>query len=177
MPRIEIPVLHTPRLRLRALHADDLEGFASMHADPEVMRNLGTGQTRTPAESFDMMARMLGQWDLRGYGMFAIEEASTGAFAGRAGILHPLSWPEPELAYGLSRPFWGRGYATEAARAIRDWGFARGLAMASFILPGNDASAAVVRKLGAVHTGSIPLLGLHPERWEHRARRGTATNG
>jgi len=169
MPRTEIPTLSTARLLLRALCAADLEAFAAMHADPEVMRHLGTGQTRTRDESFDMMARLLGQWDLRGYGMFAIEETATGRFAGRAGILHPLSWPEPELAYGLARPFWGQGYATEAAAAIRDWGFAQGLALASFILVGNEGSVSVVRKLGAVRTGTIPLLGLQPERWEHRA--------
>ncbi|MCW3477328.1 GNAT family N-acetyltransferase [Limobrevibacterium gyesilva] len=180
MTRIEIPTLRTTRLVLRALRADDLDGLAAMQADPEVMRYLGAGATRTRQETWDGIARMLGQWALRGFGMFAIEEAATGRFAGRAGVLYPLPWPEPELAYGLDRPFWGQGLVTEAGIAIRDWAFATlGLPkLASFILPDNAASAAVARKLGAVRTGTITLLGLEAERWEHRpdGARGAAAS-
>ena len=69
------------------------------------------------------MERSLGQWSLRGYGLFAVEPAD-GRFAGWAGILHPVDWPEPELGYSLGQPFLGQGLATEAARAARDWAFA-----------------------------------------------------
>ena len=92
-----------------------------MHADPEVVRHLGTGDVRTEEETWDVMARLLGQWPLRGYGMFAGIETATGRFAGRAGLLHPYTWPGPELAYGFDRPFWGQGYATEVSRALLDW--------------------------------------------------------
>ena len=113
--------LQTARLTLRPLRATDLAPFAAMHADPEVVRHLGTGQTRTTAETWDIMARLLGQWALRGYGMFAIEETATARFAGRAGILQPYEWPAPELAFGFDRPVWGQGYATEASRVLLDW--------------------------------------------------------
>jgi RimJ/RimL family protein N-acetyltransferase len=171
MTRIEIPTLTTPRLILRALRADDLDAFATMNANPEVMRYLGTGQTRTRAETWDLMARMLGQWGLRGYGVFAVVEAASGRFIGRSGILYPLSWPEPELAYGLDQPWWGKGYATESAIAIRDWGFATfGFRrLASFIRPDNAGSAAVLRRMGAMRSGMITLLGDEAERWEHTA--------
>jgi RimJ/RimL family protein N-acetyltransferase len=169
MTLIEIPTLRTRRLVLRGMRADDLQPFAAMNANPEVMRYLGSGRTRTEAETWDMMARMLGQWGLRGYGMFALEDAATGRFIGRSGILHSLDWPEPELAYGVDQPFWGQGLAIESAVAIRDWAFsARGLTLlASFVRPDNAASIGVLRKLGAVRTGILTLLGGDAERWEH----------
>lgn len=175
MTRIEIPTLTTPRLVLRALRAEDLDAFAAMNANPEVVRYLGTGQTITRPQTWDLMARMLGQWALRGYGFFAVVETASGQFIGRSGILHTLIWPEPELAYGLDQPFWGRGYATESAAAIRDWAFATfGFTrLASFIRPDNAASAAVLRRMGAVRTGLITLHGGDAERWEHGAD-GTA---
>ena len=94
-----------------------------MQANPEVRRFLG-GNLLTRAEAWSLMERNLGQWALRGYGMFAVEVEGTDC-AGWAGVLHPLEWPEPELAYSLDQPFWGQGIATEAVRAARDWAFAR----------------------------------------------------
>ena len=116
------------------------------------------------------MARSLGQWALRGYGMFAVEDAATGRFVGRTGILHSLEWPEAELAYGLDQPYWGRGLATESAMAVRDWAFReRGMTLlASFVRPDNAGSIAVLRRLGAVKTSELTLLGGPAERWEHR---------
>jgi len=169
MTRIEIPTLRTRRLVLRGMRADDLDAFAGMNADPEVMRYLSGGRTLTPAETWDLMARMLGQWGLRGYGFFAVEDAASGRFIGRSGILHTLAWPEPELAYGLDRPFWGQGLATESAVAIRDWAFSSlGLKLlASFVRPDNAGSIGVLRRMGAVRTGTFTLLGGDAERWEH----------
>lgn len=180
MTRIEIPTLRTERLVLRALRADDLDAYAAMQANPEVMRYLGTGQPRTRSETWDGMARIIGQWGLRGYGMFALEEAASGRFAGRAGILHPLEWEEPELAYGFDRPFWGRGLATEVAEALRRWAFgALGLpSLISYIALPNVASRRVVQKLGAVLEGQVRLLGtVDAELWRHPAPRGTLVSG
>jgi RimJ/RimL family protein N-acetyltransferase len=170
MTRIEIPTLRTSRLVLRGFHAADLDAFAAMNANPEVMRYLGTGQARSRAQTWDAMTRMLGQWGLRGYGMFALEEAATGRFVGRSGILHSLDWPEPELAYGLDQPFWGQGLATESAIAIRDWVFSTFPLplLASFVRPDNAGSIAVLRRMGAARTGTLTLLGADAERWEHQ---------
>jgi RimJ/RimL family protein N-acetyltransferase len=95
-----------------------------MQANPEVMRYLITGRTSTPVEDWRTMATNLGQWALRGYGMWAVEEIDSGRFIGSVGIFQPLDWPEPELAYSLDQPFWGQGFASEAAAAARDWFFA-----------------------------------------------------
>jgi RimJ/RimL family protein N-acetyltransferase len=166
-----IPTLLTPRLILRALQADDLDAFAAMHANPEVMRTLGTGVTRSRAETWDGMARMLGQWALRGYGMFAVVESGSGRFIGRAGILHPYEWEEPELAYGFDQPYWGRGYATEAATILHRWAFLPMTmpSLVSYVLPGNQRSRRVLEKLGATNTGPVMLFGTtEAECWRHR---------
>lgn len=118
-----VPRLLTGRLVLRGFAEADLDAYAAMQADPEVMRHLGVGPSagrpRTREESWTGMAVLMGQWALKGYGMFTVEERATGRFLGRAGILHLAGWPEPELAYALARAAWGRGFAT--GRAAPRW--------------------------------------------------------
>jgi RimJ/RimL family protein N-acetyltransferase len=164
----EIPTLRTERLVLRAFRAADLDALAAMGANAEVRRFLG-GNLLSRTETWGLMERVLGQWALRGYGLFAVE--TEGRCAGWTGVLHPMEWPEPELAYTLDQPFWGRGLASEAARAARDWAFAcLGMSrLASFILPGNARSIRVAEKLGAVREGTIELREFHAERWVHRS--------
>jgi RimJ/RimL family protein N-acetyltransferase len=143
-----------------------------MNADVEVRRWLG-GRLLSRQESWTVMETALGQWALRGYGLFAVE--CQGRFAGRIGVLHPADWSEPELAWGLCSDFWGQGLATEAAAAVRDWAFDRfGFGeLASFILAENARSRRVAEKLGAVRQESIEIRGLIAERWVHpRPGRG-----
>jgi len=165
---IEIPTLRTVRLVLRAFRAADLDGLAAMNADPEVQHFLNAGRAMTRGECWIQMAAAIGMWGLRGYGLFAVE--ADGRFAGRIGVLHPLEWPEPELAYALDAPFRGQGLATEAVTAVRDWAFARfGFArMASFIVPANVRSAGVAARLGAVKEDTIVLRVITADWWVHR---------
>jgi RimJ/RimL family protein N-acetyltransferase len=165
----EVPTLRTERLVLRAFRAADLDAFAAMQANPEVRRFLGTGNLLSRTETWGLMERVLGQWPLRGYGMFAVE--AEGRCAGWTGVLHPLEWPEPELAYTLDQPFWGRGLASEAARTALDWAFARhGFSrLASFIMADNARSIRVAEKLGAVREGTVELRGFQAEWWVHRS--------
>ncbi len=168
MTTFEIPTVVTARLRLRAFRAGDLDAYAAMQANPEVMRYLITGRTSTRAEVWRTMATFLGQWALRGYGMWACEKID-GAFVGSVGIFEPLDWPEPEIAYSLDQPFWHQGFATEAAAAARDWLFAYFpfARAASFIRPENRASIRVAQRLGAVCEGTIALRGSTFEHWVH----------
>jgi RimJ/RimL family protein N-acetyltransferase len=163
----EIPAMRTERLLLRAFDPGDIDGLAAMQANPEVRRFLG-GNLLSRAEAWAMMERQLGQWALRGYGLFAIDV--DGRCAGWAGVLHPFEWVEPELAYSLDQPFWGRGLATEAARAVRCWAFAQfGFPrLASFIMPGNRRSARVAEKLGARRDGTTTIRGFSVDWWVHR---------
>ena len=167
-PTFEIPTLRTERLVLRPFRANDLDALATMQSNPEVRRFLGAGNLLSREETWGLMERVLGQWFLRGYGVFAVE--TQDRCAGWAGILHPLEWPESELAYSLDQPFWGRGLAGEAARAALDSAFAtHGFArLASFIRSDNARSIRVAEKLGAVREGMVELRGSPAQWWVHR---------
>ena len=175
MTIFNIPAVNTNRLRLRAFQASDLEAYAAMQANPEVMRYLVTGRTSTRAEVWRTMATSLGAWALRGYGMWACEKIDGGAFVGSVGIFQPLDWPEPEIAYSLDEPFWHQGFATEAGRAARDWLFEHFSLprAASFIRPDNHASKRVVERLGAVCERTFELRGSIYEHWVHYRSRET----
>lgn len=177
MATFEIPTVVTQRLRLRAFRAEDLDAYASMQANPGVMRYLVTGRTATRAETWRTMLMSLGAWGLRGYGMWACEQIDGEAFIGSVGVFHPLDWPEPEIAYSLDQPYWHQGFATEAARAARDWAFAH-LPVpraASFIRPDNHASRRVAQRLGAVCLGQVELRDAVYEHWVHHRAGATGT--
>jgi len=161
-------VLHTERLRLRAFHGGDLEEYARMCADPEVMKYIGTGVTLTRAESWRSMAGILGHWKLLGYGMFAVERRDTGQLIGRAGFLDPPDSPGFELGWLLGREHWGRGFAVEAARRALAYAFdelGRDRVI-SLIRPGNHRSIRVAEALGERLAGEIELLGSKALRYE-----------
>lgn len=158
---MDIPTLETARLRMRAFRVDDLDAYAAMCADPEVMRFLGTGVTLDRSEAWRSMAGFLGHWALRGYGMWALEEKQTGTLVGRSGFLNPEGWPGFELGWTLGRPSWGKGFATEAARRALDYAF-EDLGrerVISLIRPANTPSMRVAERLGMVRAGEVELLG------------------
>jgi RimJ/RimL family protein N-acetyltransferase len=146
--RVGIPRLKTERLLLREWRGDDLDAYAAMSADPEVMRFLG-GPVERP-QAWRGMALMAGHWQLLGYGLWALERRADGRFLGRAGLWQPDGWPGLEVGWALARDAWGAGYATEAARAAMSW--ARETLGAgeliSLIAPANAASRRVAERLG-----------------------------
>ncbi|MBU6371909.1 MAG: GNAT family N-acetyltransferase [Alphaproteobacteria bacterium] len=120
----EAPILTTDRLLLRAWRDDDIDGLTDMMADAEVAQFL-TIDRRPPdrATTWRSMAAFIGHWQLRGYGLFVVEERATGAFVGRVGPWRPEGWPGFEIGWGLARAHWGKGYAAEAARVAGEWAF------------------------------------------------------
>lgn len=167
MTAFAIPELRTERLLLRGFRAGDLDDYAPLRAEPEVARFVGGPLSRE--EVWDRMAVMVGQWSLRGYGVFAIAERASGRVVGHCGILHPADWPEPEIAYTVGPAHWGRGYAAEAARATRAYAFDAYAfpRLVSFIRPDNARSIRVAEKLGAVRGGPVRLRGFDAETWVH----------
>jgi RimJ/RimL family protein N-acetyltransferase len=159
--QLAIPNIETERLTLRPFREDDVSPFFELSQDPDVMRYVGDRRVPTLQESWRAIAGWLGHWALRGYGQWAIEERSSGRLIGRAGIINPVDWPGPEVGYVLGRAWWGRGYATEAARAAMDWGFEQiGFAdLLSLIDPANLASIAVATRLGESLRGETDLWG------------------
>jgi RimJ/RimL family protein N-acetyltransferase len=99
-----------------------------------------------------------------------------GAFIGSVGIFQPLDWPEPEIIYSLDRPFWGQGFATEAAREARNWLFDHFPLprAASFIRPDNFASKRVAERLGAVYERTSESRGSVYEHWVHYRAGGNS---
>jgi len=155
-----VTTLETQRLLLRQFRDDDLDEYAAICADPEVMRFLG-GAALDRAESWRRIATMLGHWQLRGYGMFALEEKQSGRLLGRTGFNDPEGWPGFEIAWTLGREHWGRGFASEAARTVLAHAFA-GLdrdRVISLIDPANRNSIRVAERIGERREGSVELLG------------------
>jgi RimJ/RimL family protein N-acetyltransferase len=151
----DTPRLETERLILRRWNpARDLEAYAALCADPEVMRYIGDGSTHTRLESAARLSAFEGAWQDRGFGLFALELASSGGLIGFTGLAIPEFLPEimpaVEIGWRIARTHWGNGYATEAARAALEFGFeqVRLERIVSVHAVGNDASGRVMRKLG-----------------------------
>ncbi|MES2305797.1 MAG: GNAT family N-acetyltransferase [Gemmatimonadota bacterium] len=169
-------LLFTDRLILRPFRAEDIDAYAAMCADPEVMRFLGAQGPVGRDEAWRQMAMLTGHWQLRGYGMWALEERTSGAFVGRAGLHFPEGWPEPEIGWALAREFWGHGYAHEAAVAALDHAFGD-LAWpraCSLIDPGNARSISLAERLGerfertvALRGNSVSLYAISARDWLH----------
>jgi RimJ/RimL family protein N-acetyltransferase len=142
---------------LRLWRDDDLDALAQINADPEVMRYILDGRTRTREETAESLRRMMRQWDEHGFGPFAVDIRETGVLAGWTGLAIPTFLPEVmpavEIGWRLARPFWGCGYASEAATEAMKFGFEScGLErLISIRHVGNARSARVMEKLGMRH--------------------------
>ncbi|MBW4555212.1 MAG: GNAT family N-acetyltransferase [Trichormus sp. ATA11-4-KO1] len=156
-----IPQLDTQRLILRELRATDFDAYAQMCNDPEVMRYIGTGKPLSRSESWRNMAMIVGHWQLRGYGMWAVEQRQSSEMIGRIGCWQPEGWPGFEIGWSLRRAYWGRGLATEGAKAAIDYAFQelKQSHVISLIRPENVASIRVAQKLGEKLQGTTEILG------------------
>ena len=146
-----MPTLETERLVLRMFRPEDADAYASMCADPEVMRFLAfDGKPMSRLEAWRSLAMMVGHWHLRGYGMWALEERTSGTLVGRVGFNDPDGWPGFEIGWMLGRAWWGRGYASEGARAALAHAFSAldREHVISIILPDNHRSIRVAEGLG-----------------------------
>ena len=142
--------LQTERILLRPLRADDLDDYARIIADPEVVRFIGNGQPLTREDAWRSMAMHLGHWQLRGFGMWAVELKETGRFIGRIGLYFPEGWPGLEVGWLLDRTYWGQGLAVEGGRAALDFAFRelRADHVISIIHADNQNSIRVAEKIG-----------------------------
>jgi ribosomal-protein-alanine N-acetyltransferase len=146
------PELRTERLLLRRWRESDRQPFAALNADPAVMEHFPAPLTR--AESDAMVDRIEAAFERDGYGLWAVEPLETGRFVGFVGLNRvpyetPFT-PAVEVGWRLAREAWGRGYASEAARAALGFAFtALGLdEIVSFTVPANLRSRAVMERIG-----------------------------
>ena len=146
------PTLETERLILRPFTDADFEDYLSMMDSPEVRESLRISEEEGRAEAWFGLAAFTGQWELRGTGLWVLEEKDTKYFVGRAGLHNPErhDWPGVEVGWTLHPNFWGFGYATEAGKEAVRYGFQE-LAqeeLFSTILMDNYRSQAVAKRLG-----------------------------
>lgn len=146
------PALSTDRLALRGWRASDLDPFAALNADAEVMRFFPA--PLSSAESDALVERIGVHWEAHGFGLWAVERRDDGRFIGFVGLSVPgfgaPFTPCVEIGWRLERGAWGRGYATEGARAALAYGFSElGLGeVVSFTATENRASRRVMDRLG-----------------------------
>ncbi|WP_308295122.1 GNAT family N-acetyltransferase [Streptomyces sp. NK08204] len=140
-------MIETERLLLRPLDTSDVDVFVELHADPKVNRFVGAFSPQQALERLTVVER---QWAERGHGLCAIELKSSGEYIGRSGLQYWEQFDEVELGWTLRAEHWGHGYATEAAQACLDWGFATLEAdyFTALMRPGNEPSVRVAERLG-----------------------------
>jgi RimJ/RimL family protein N-acetyltransferase len=156
---IPLPLV-TERLLLRRFDAADAEAMAAVYLDPEVMRYVAGGVFADRAAVAESLAREAAAQDERGFAVWAVVERKTGRVIGDAGLgVHePLG--RMEAGWTLARAAWGRGYATEAAKACVEAAFAN-LAvdeLVALVDEENGTSIRVAEKAGFVRAGRVDRL-------------------
>ena len=163
--------LDTERLRLRVPASQDAEDLYDLLADADVMWGLGKEPVSAVEEVRAVIEGMIRDWRSDGLGAFVLETATTDPqVVGQAGLMifdardwTPSTWAkagphaQPELGWALTRAYWGHGYATEAAAAIRNWAAERLKIdrLVSLISPENVRSQRVAERLGAIAAETV----------------------
>lgn len=164
--------LRTERLLLRQWRDEDLEPFAALNGDAETMRYFPAPLTRAESDAFAQ--RIRARIEEHGWGLWAVEVEHGAPFVGFVGLSVPSFdahfTPAVEVGWRLARAHWGRGYATEAARAAVAYGFGElGLEeIVSFTTQANEPSRRVMERIGMTHDPADdfdhPLLPDWPQR-------------
>lgn len=150
-----VPVLETERLKLRGHRLDDFVHCAAMWADPNVTKHIG-GRPFTEEECWTRLLRYVGHWALLGFGYWVVEEKTTGNFIGETGFadykrdIESSLCGVPEIGWAFATQAHGKGYATEAVRAVVGWGDANfsSARTACIIAPENLRSVRVALNCG-----------------------------
>ena len=173
--------IETERLLLRKPRLDDAEALLEFVGDGAVMRPLGSEPGGIEV-ALEHLERWIERWEANDMGPFIVVSRADGPLLGRVG---PIIWntrvwetstladagadAQVELGWAIGREYWGSGYATEAARAVREWIYATGTVehLISLINPVNTRSIRVAEKLGAVPTETVRTLGGPATIWVH----------
>ena len=145
-------VIETDRIFLRPFSIDDIEPFAKICSNPNVMRYIGDGQP----VGLDIIAEKIPEWielyENQKYGLMALIFKKTNELIGFCGFIHQIVDGDEyiELGYRLDEAYWGKGIATEAATAVKDYAFnvLEIPLLISIINHQNDASKRVAKKVG-----------------------------
>ena len=142
--------IETARVYLRPFTFDDLDAFAVIGSDPDVMRYIGAGRPLSREETHTRLNAIIEHRNKHGFGVWAAIDKSTGTLMGYCGLQFLDNTSEVEVGYRLAKRFWGMGFASEAAKASLRYGFETlGLGrIVAVVQPGNLASQHVLEKIG-----------------------------
>ncbi|WBU52108.1 GNAT family N-acetyltransferase [Paracoccus sp. SCSIO 75233] len=146
---VEIPVLETDRLILREPRKSDWDAVRAFGMSD---RTRYVGGPFSEWQVWSTLVSPIGHWVIRGYGLWTVEEKTTGRIAGRIGVINHIDWPEPELGWHIYDGFEGKGLAFEGAMAARNHAHGvMGLGpLISQIHPENARSRRLAERMGAV---------------------------
>jgi len=161
-------IIESKRLVLRTFKDSDWRDLHALYSDGECIKYT-IQRSLTEGESWRTMAAMIGHWHLRGYGPYAVVEKASGAVIGPVGLWYPKDWPEPEIKWALARSFWGKGYASEAARAVKQMAaqYVPEISLISLIYSENERSKNVAIALGAEFEKEIDFRGIKAHIYRH----------
>jgi ribosomal-protein-alanine N-acetyltransferase len=157
MPTLPVPDIETERLILRGPTSADLHDWvACIWGDPDVMRFMIRRNDTPQVIAEGMLAVFTDIRDRHQVGAWVITNKANGQFMGHC-VLYREAMNEPELGYALGKAFWGKGYATETARAVARYGFAHANLDRIFatVVPENGPSRRVLEHLGFVYEKDV----------------------
>lgn len=152
-------LLETERLIVKSNSLDNLEKVHGLYSDADVMRYIGCG-AKTYEGSHNAVKVMIQHEEKHGFSSGDVYEKETGLFVGRAGLVYlemKDDQPDIEIGYILHKQFWKKGYATELAKAIIEWGF-KNLPISKLVATvflENTESRQVLEKAGMNYVGNI----------------------
>jgi RimJ/RimL family protein N-acetyltransferase len=160
--------IETPRLVLRQFVHADWPAMYAHYSDIECTQ-FTFRRALTEGESWRAMASMVGHWTLHGYGPYAVQDKASGQVMGAAGLWYPNDWPEPEIKWALTKVYWGKGYAKEAARAVQTAASKNlpHLRLISQIHADNTASIQLALSLGCALEKEVEFRGAKHHIYRH----------
>jgi len=167
-------VLETPRLILREYTDADAADFFRLNSDPDVMRYVPDEPMQTVEDAHEVIvSRPMVDYRERGFGRWACILRATGEHIGFCGLKYLKEVEEVDLGFRFLPAHWGKGFATESAKACVNYGFTKlNLEeIAGFAEPDNHASIRILEKVGMQFTGPVRLLGCDMRRYVLRRPR------
>jgi len=142
--------LETERLILRQFQENDWRDLHEYYMDGKATKYTES-HAFSEGETWRTMCILIGHWQMRGYGPYAVEEKASGKVLGPIGFWFPNDWPSPEIMWALAQQYWGKGFASEAVRAVQSAGrkYLPDISLISFINAGNLASIRLAIAVGA----------------------------
>lgn len=143
-------IVETARLIMRYLQSEDLDEFCEICCDPEIMRYVGNGQPLSREQTQRWIEKSQVNYREHGFGCLAVVAKEDDCLIGYCGLVNPTINGEAEIIYAFKKQYWGKGLASEAAKAMLDFGLKQcGLKrVVAAIDPGNLASIRIVEKWG-----------------------------